>query len=246
MPASHSVARTTKRHNSNRHNLRTMKINVVTLCSGYDAMSLAHDCPLSDADNTTMEQEIWKDVQGYEGLYQVSSLGRIRSLPRGKQWPYRKTHNNIRKPKLTKRGYYSINLCKRNKTKWHLVHRLVALAFIPNPDNLPHINHKDENPANNSAENLEWCTPKYNANYGTGTKRQSAARAANPNDGYVRKLVGIKNSLAVACYSLNVEMLASYRSMTDAAKATGVCIQTVLAQCKGYRQKARKYRFAYV
>lgn len=122
--------------------------------------------------------EIWKDIPGFEGLYQVSNLGRVKSLPRGKQWPYRRTHNNIRKPHI-KNGYYQVNLSKDNKVRWISVHRLVALAFIPNPDNLPCVNHQDENKLNNHVNNLEWCSYAYNANYGTARQRQIESMKTN-------------------------------------------------------------------
>lgn len=122
--------------------------------------------------------EIWKDIPGFEGLYQVSNLGRVKRLPLGKQWPYRRTHNNIRKQHI-KNGYYQVNLSKENKVKWICVHRLVALAFIPNPNNLPCINHRDENKLNNNIENLEWCSYAYNANYGTVRQRQVESMKRN-------------------------------------------------------------------
>lgn len=103
--------------------------------------------------------EEWRDIEGYEGLYQVSNLGNVKSLNYGR--------SKIRKPVHTKNGYIDMMLCKNGKCKHHLVHRLVAIAFIPNPDNLPFINHKDENKHNNRANNLEWCTREYNSNYGT-------------------------------------------------------------------------------
>ena len=108
--------------------------------------------------------EIFKDVPGYEGLYQVSNLGRVKSLHDGKE--------KIRKPCIDPSGYYYVILCKKGiKTKYSL-HRLVALVFIPNPNNYPEVNHKDENKANNQVDNLEWCTRQYNANYGTARKRR--------------------------------------------------------------------------
>ncbi len=104
--------------------------------------------------------EIWKDIPGYEGLYQASSFGNIRSLNWRKQNIvrnlYLKPHN---------KGYLQVELSKGGKKKMITVHRLVALAFIPNPDNLPVINHKDENKNNNNVENLEWCTFSYNTAY---------------------------------------------------------------------------------
>ena len=98
------------------------------------------------------------------GLYQVSTKGQIKSL-------------NMRKGRVLKqhiqRGYLYVGLSKQCKTKLYLVHRLVALAFIPNPLHLPEVNHKDEDKLNNNVDNLEWCDSKYNTNYGTRNKRKS-------------------------------------------------------------------------
>ena len=106
-------------------------------------------------------KEIWKDIKGYEGLYQVSNLGRVKSLSR-KNHPKEEFRNLITNSK----GYLIVNLLKNNKGKTNKVHRLVAEAFIPNPNNYPQVNHKDENKTNNHVDNLEWCTNKYNSNYG--------------------------------------------------------------------------------
>lgn len=92
------------------------------------------------------------------GLYQISNTGKVKGLKR----------NKILKPILQRSGYYYVDLQRKRR----LVHRLVAEAFIDNPDNLPEVNHKDEDKVNNSVENLEWCDSKYNANYGTRNKRR--------------------------------------------------------------------------
>lgn len=189
-------------------------------------------------------EEIWKDIPGYDGYYQVSNLGRIKSLPRGKQWPYRQTHNNIRKPRLATNGYFKINLSKGNIVKWFGVHRLVAMAFIPNPDNFPRINHKDENKLNNCVDNLEWCTYKYNANYGAGVSRQKESRKKNPNDVMTRKLVGIKNRTPIKCWDKDGNFIGFFRSTTEAAERTGVDKSSVSGWCSGRRTKVRKFRFA--
>lgn len=117
--------------------------------------------------------EIWKDIEGYEGLYQVSNLGRVKSLERrvaSKCGSYRRVRERILKI-VVSAGYGQVILCKpKNQTRF-LVHRLVAKAFVPNPDGLKIVNHKDENPLNCNSENLEWCTYKYNSNYGTCPER---------------------------------------------------------------------------
>ena len=113
--------------------------------------------------------EIWRDIKGYEGLYQVSNLGRVKSLER-----YVKGKDGLRLVKeiimsisvCRTNGYFKVILHKDGKQKRYQVHRLVAEAFIPNPDNLPIVNHKDENKINNCVWNLEWCTYSYNLTYG--------------------------------------------------------------------------------
>lgn len=118
--------------------------------------------------------EEWRGIEGYEGMYQVSNLGRVKSLARviirsdGKPNP---VNEKILKHGITK-GYCSVVLCKDGKKKMYKVHRLVAMAFLSNPHNLPEVNHKDENKKNNCVDNLEWCTPKYNTNYGTCSERR--------------------------------------------------------------------------
>ena len=112
-----------------------------------------------------MKKEIWKDIKGYEKLYQVSNLGKVRRI---KFINNRTQKDKIKMLKLIKdkKGYLKINLWKNNKSKMFLVHRIVAETFILNPNNLPQVNHKDENKSNNCVENLEWCSQKYNNNYG--------------------------------------------------------------------------------
>lgn len=110
-------------------------------------------------------EEVYKDIEGYEGLYQVSNLGNVKSLN------YSKTKKeNVLKPGI-RNGYLKVDLCKNKTKKTYSVHRLVAKAFIENTNNLPMINHKDECKTNNVVENLEWCTHKYNCNYGTIKER---------------------------------------------------------------------------
>lgn len=125
-------------------------------------------------------EEIWKDIVGYEGFYQVSNLGRVRSLDRYIEITNKRgtLYRRPIKGKLlslnsTDDDYISVALTKDSIGIFYSVHRLVAQAFIPNPDNLPQVNHKDENPSNNCADNLEWCTAKYNCNYGTRREKLS-------------------------------------------------------------------------
>lgn len=123
-------------------------------------------------------EEIWKPVVGYEGLYEVSSLGRVRSLDRYDRM------NHFWKGRILKlctdgAGYLMVGLCSNSKVKTYKVHRLVAQAFIPNPDNLPEVNHIDEDKRNNRVDNLEMCDGKYNSNYGTRKDRIRVTKLKN-------------------------------------------------------------------
>lgn len=119
-------------------------------------------------------QEIWKDVCGYEGYYQVSNLGNVKSLDRI-DCRGRHLKGKIVPHFSEKDGYLIVSFCKNGIAKHFRVHRLVASAFIQNPHNLSEVNHKDENKKNNCAENLEWCNTKYNINYGKRNQRVSEA-----------------------------------------------------------------------
>ena len=108
-----------------------------------------------------------KDVKGYEGLYAVTSCGKV--------WSYR--NECFLKPRANRCGYLYLNLSKNGKAKSYMIHRLVAEAYLPNPENLPQVNHKDENKANNCLQNLEWCDASYNVKhaYDTGLLKSSVA-----------------------------------------------------------------------
>lgn len=114
--------------------------------------------------NSIKQPEEWKPIPGYEGLYEVSTWGRVKS------YKYN-SDGRILSPCKDGYGYFFITLCKDGKTKMRKIHRLVAEAFIPNPSNLPQVNHRDEIKQNNYVENLEWCTPSYNSSYGTRMQR---------------------------------------------------------------------------
>lgn len=116
--------------------------------------------------------EIWKDVAGYEGLYKVSSQGRVKSLLRtniGSDGRNRTFKEKILKPVHDGKGYFQVSLCKNGKAKMFLIHRLVSLAFIPNPYNKPEVNHKDGDKARNDVSNLEWNTGSENIKHAFDT-----------------------------------------------------------------------------
>lgn len=114
-------------------------------------------------------EEMWKDIVGYEGLYEVSSEGNIRTTKR------QGSKGGLLKISVSDKyavKYCYVRLRKNGMQKSFWIHRLVAETFIPNPLGLPQVNHKDQNPSNNSVDNLEWCTMEYNMNYGTIRERQ--------------------------------------------------------------------------
>ena len=170
--------------------------------------------------------EEWKNLKGYEGLYQVSDKGRIkrtthiRSNGRG----YYKVNECILSPHVNNRGYKIITLCKNNELKTYLLHRLVAEAFIPNPDNLPQVNHKDENKTNNDIENLEWCTHKYNNNYGTKNNRTA-----------------LKRGKPVLCKETGIV----YPSIREAGRQVNIDSRNIHACCSGRYKTSGGYHWEY-
>lgn len=158
--------------------------------------------------------EIWKDIDGYNGLYQVSNLGRVKSLKLGKERFLKAGKNGS--------GYLQIILCKEGKLKTCRVHRLVATAFVDNTEKLPCVNHKDENKTNNCADNLEWCTFQYNLSYGNRGKNIS------------KKLKGKRLGEDKSCKTIRcIETGLIYTSSLDAQAKTGLRQQNILACCNG-------------
>ena len=186
-------------------------------------------------------QEIWKDIEGYEGLYQVSNLGRVKSLN------YHSTgKENYLTPHIVGRGYLRVGLSKNNKKTRFLVHRLVACAFIPNPNHLQEVNHKDENKLNNSVwvnedgsvdiekSNLEWCNSVYNANYGGRAKRISQT---------LMKTHPSRRSVIMCDKDWN--SIRKFDSISEASRYVGASTQNIIKCCMGKRATAFGHRWKY-
>lgn len=169
-----------------------------------------------------MKSEIWKDIVGYEGLYQVSNLGRVKSINR------QGTKGVILKIIKGKNGYYYVPIRKNKKQKNALVNRLVAEAFIPNPYNKPQVNHKDENKGNNCSYNLEFCDHKYNCNYGTRNKKISSSLSTRINQ-----------------YDLEGNFMKEYLGAMCIQRELGISNSSVIQCCKGKYKTAGGYIWKY-
>ena len=160
------------------------------------------------------------DVKGYEGLYAVTSCGRV--------WSYR--GKKFLKPYEGIRGYLRVWLSKNNVRWQPKIHRLVAEAYIQNPENLKQVNHKDENKQNNSVNNLEWCTNHYNSHYGTRKERIGVANKNHPN-----------LSKKVFC----VELDKTFESISEANRKTGISVSQISRCCNGIYKSAGKLHWKY-
>lgn len=181
--------------------------------------------------------EIWKDIQGYEGFYQVSDCGKVKSLERDVYYQNGTVHHlkeKILAHFLDKDGYQIVNLCKNGEIKKMRVHRLVAMAFIPNPENKSQINHKNEVKTNNVVENLEWCEASYNINYGTRTERSVQNRRSY-------KLGDNPRAKAVFCEELNKTFDCARR----AEEELGIDASSISQMCKGKLKTAGGFHWRY-
>lgn len=202
----------------------------------------------------TIRNEVWKEIEGYEGLYQVSTEGQVRSL----------NYNHTGKTKIlqqdtSKRGYKRVRLSKNGKTKPYSVHRLVAQAFISNPNSLPCINHKDENPSNNCSWNLEWCSYSYNNNYGTRAEKISKAKKGiHRTEATIKKISTTKkgkytgknnpNAKAVLMFTLEGEFIRRFDCIVDACKYLGkkITASSNITNCaRGKYKSCYGYIFKY-
>ena len=185
-------------------------------------------------------KEEWKNIAGYEGLYEVSNMGRVRSL----NYNRRIGKIKVLKPQNNGQGYLVVKLSKNREGKRFKVHRLVAQTFIPNPFGKPQVNHKDENKTNNNVENLEWVTAKENNNYGTRTERAAKALINNPK--LSKALINNpKLSKAVLQYTKDGKLIAEYPSSKEAARQTRINRGNISSCCRGKIKSAGGYVWDY-
>ncbi len=186
------------------------------------------------------EKEVWKDIPEYLGYYQISSLGRVKSLERtitsspSKKYPNGRTlvlKSKILTPCTDKKGYKFVQLFINNKFRSKKVHRLVAECFIPNPENLPQVNHKDEVKSNNSVDNLEWCSSIYNINYGVGKYKKT-----------------LNKRIPVVQYTLDDKLIREYESATAATKVLNIKqgnVRQILQTCRGVYKTMFGYKWKF-
>lgn len=178
-------------------------------------------------------KEIWKDIKGYEGLYQISNLGRVKSLQRKVK---NKNGYRIIKEKIlcnykNNNGYYCVNLRKECNIDIRLIHRLIAEYFIPNPNNYPIINHKDGNKLNNKIDNLEWCTQQHNI-------REAFRLGLNK---YTYKENFKNNPKTILQFDKNNKLIKKYTSIREANRITGICYNSIFMNCHGKQKYAGDY-----
>lgn len=175
--------------------------------------------------------EIWKDIPEYEGLYQVSNLGNVKTVERKSIYSNGRIHyykERIKKQFTGNKNYKIVTLYKNKIPKSFSVHRLVAIAFIPNPKRLPCVNHIDENRQNNDVSNLEWVTYEENTNHGTCIQRRAK-----------------KFSKKVYQYDINKNLINTYPSCAECERKTGFNSSKISACCNGKRKTHKGYIWSY-
>ena len=178
------------------------------------------------------KEEIWRDIKGYEGLYQVSDMGRVKSLERTvskEDGSIQHRKERIKKLFTNNKGYLLVNLCNSNGKKKRLVHRLVCEAFHENLENKPCVNHIDENRANNKASNLEWCTYAENNNHGTRLARSAKAR-----------------SKTIGQYTLDGKLIKVWQSAMEVQRQLGFGNSNISKVARGKLKTAYGYIWKYI
>ena len=179
-----------------------------------------------------MTKEVWRDIEGYEGLYQISDQGRVKSLERkfiGKIGRERYVKECFLKPGADRGGYLRVGLCDGEKRKTFKVHRLVCEAFHENPDSKPQVNHINEIKTDNRASNLEWATARENSNFGTRTER-----------------LGKAQSKPVGQYTLDGDLVKVWQSTSEVERQTGFSQGNISLAANGKYKQVYGFRWKYV
>lgn len=187
-----------------------------------------------------MNKEEWKAIKGYENIYEVSSLGNVRSLDRKilqknngvlKEFNYK---GKKLKKVINTNGYYVVHLSKNQKNKHVNIHRIVAETFIPNPNKYRVVNHKDENKLNNCVDNLEWCTYLYNTRYGTGIERRIKSAIKNN-----------KLGVPINQYDLDGKFIKKFPSSKEIQRQYGFNHSNITKCCRGVYKTMYGYIWRY-
>ena len=185
-------------------------------------------------------EEIWKTIEDYPN-YMVSNMGRVKRLSTGY---YRRTEK-ILNPQIQSNGYLHINLSQKGKTKCFLVHRLIAQVFIPNPNNLPQVNHINENKTDNRVENLEWCDRKYNINYGNGISKRVKT---NKENGTYKKIGEINSKIrskSILQFSKDNSFIRKWDSIIDVQRELGYDNRQICSCLKNRQKTAKGFKWVY-
>lgn len=176
--------------------------------------------------------EIWKQIEDFD--YQISNKGTVKSVSRIVKNRFNSfyTKEKILKPLKLNKGYLGVRLYKNSKGVTKKIHRLVAEAFIPNPNNLPQVNHINEDKTDNRVENLEWCTSEYNNNHGTRNKKVSK------NHAKLNKKITLQ-------YTLDKQLVAEYESAAEASRQTGFDVDKIRLVCEEKKKLYKNFIWKY-
>ena len=181
-------------------------------------------------------EELWKDIPNYNGLYQASNMGNIRSLDRmvnAKNGSKCLKKGKMLIPQILHDGYYQVRLCDNGKSRQYRIHQLVAMCFVEKQKGNNQVNHIDECLTNNNASNLEWCTISYNNNYGGRIQRIK------------KSMKNGKNSKSVIQMDLNGKIIKEWDSMSEVQRVLGISSSKIAMCCKGKRNKTGGFKWSY-
>lgn len=186
--------------------------------------------------------EVWKDIKGYEGLYQVSSLGRVKALANPNRATHRKEHILSQ---CDCRGYKHVALCKNGKMHSCQVHRIVAMTFLEKPEGKDFVDHINTVKDDNRVENLRWCTEKENNNNPQTKKNRSESKRGIKNPHYGKPIIHKVKTSRVLQLNLEGLLIKEFASIKDAETETGTFAGNISRVCKGTRETAGGFRWKY-